>query len=232
MQKKNALLGTVYNPGALIKRAVARIRSSFMIDGDGYQRGGAKKLQTEEFFNMDYNVWLGIIHNQHLTKEGMIHFPTVDSMVAVLKPPATIRAFITAFDKKHSKTHPLDEQAVESQQLDLYYANLVHGASIRVPLAEIWCAANEMEHSDRDTGEFFAVMWKGLRDVLDTSITSQMQNLTTGGRSSGAIVGRVQARVETFPMSAINGEEFIDNLVKSVKRCVNLIIFLTEIHCV
>ena len=46
-------------------------------------------------------------------------------------------------------------------QLDSYYATMVRGACVKVPLTpDIWCAHNEMEHTGHETTHFFNVMWQ------------------------------------------------------------------------
>ena len=51
-------------------------------------------------------------------------------------------------------------------QLDSYYATMVRGACIKVPLTpDIWCPHDEMQHTGEDTALFFTVMWQGLEQV-------------------------------------------------------------------
>ncbi len=59
-----------------------------------------------------------------------------------------------------------------AQQLDMYYSNLVHGAAVKIPLGEIWCPNNELEHLDRDTNKFFHVMWGGLKEMLTQAVSN------------------------------------------------------------
>lgn len=60
-----------------------------------------------------------------------------------------------------------------------------------------------MEHTDRDTDAFFRVMWKGLRDVLEASLNTQL-----GILSKSSVSG----------VSSLSGTEFVNHLVKSVRR--------------
>jgi hypothetical protein len=61
----------------------------------------------------------------------------------------------------------------------------------------------ELEHSDRDTDAFFRVMWKGLKDVLEVSLSSQLSSLRGGRPNNG---------------SSSSGAEFVNDLVKSIRR--------------
>ena len=66
----------------------------------------------------------------------------------------------------------------------------------------------ELEHSDRDTDSFFKVMWKGLRDVLQVSVTSQMSSaLGARGGQGGGIAD-----------NSLSGVEFVNHLIKSIRR--------------
>ena len=64
----------------------------------------------------------------------------------------------------------------------------------------------ELEHSDRDTDSFFKVMWKGLRDVLQVSVTNQLSTLGTRGQAGGLRGG------------SVSGTEFVNHLIKSIRR--------------
>ncbi len=66
----------------------------------------------------------------------------------------------------------------------------------------------ELEHSDRDTDAFFRVMWKGLKDVLEVSLASQLSSL--GGNSRRGNNGGGGG--------SSSGAEFVNDLVKSIRR--------------
>ena len=61
-------------------------------------------------------------------------------------------------DEKGNWIHSELQRAL---QLDSYYATMVRGSCVKVPLTpDIWCAHNEMEHTGEETTHFFQVMWK------------------------------------------------------------------------
>lgn len=116
-----------------------------------------------------------------------------------------------------------------AQQQDLYYANLVHGASVRTPLSEIWSPNNEMQHSDLDTSKFFDAMWSSLNSVLVSVIASQatVAAAAASSGSSGKKRSAAVTAVSVGPSAQANDAsaiQLVNALVKSVKRCVRLVI--------
>jgi hypothetical protein len=58
----------------------------------------------------------------------------------------------------------------QALQLDSYYAMMVRGSCVRVPLSpDIWCPHNEMEHTEFETQRFFHVMWE-VRTIIDSFV--------------------------------------------------------------
>lgn len=46
-------------------------------------------------------------------------------------------------------------------QLDAYYATMVRGSCVKIPLTpDIWCPHDELQHAEVETQNFFRVMWK------------------------------------------------------------------------
>ena len=215
----------------MVKRAVARIRSNFL---QSVGIGSQEKGRIDEFFDMEFNIWVDMLvqkHGKKIIKEGLDE--NRDELIRYLKPTKSTADFMKRVQELSDKSDTQEHKKMVPQRYDLYYANLVHGASVRIPMTEIWCAANEMEHSERDTDVFFKVMWKGLRDVLDTSIRAQMPILSSGGRISiqdgggqgraagvapGAADGANAPQVAMRMGRNVSGEEFVNNLVKSIQR--------------
>lgn len=199
---KMGKLHLVYNEGVLIRRALMLVKSQFMSSPHMDPR---EREIMHDFFNMEYALWIDLVLDQHSHLRGN-HLESLKRRARIFMRPAdVVERCVYDVLRIESSSNAEESLKYEAQRQDLYYANLVHGAAVRVPLSDIWCAHNELEHSDRDTGKFFDVMWKSLRDVLKTSLGDRF---AIGGGAAAAAAAAEQRRTS----------DFVDALVKSVRR--------------
>jgi hypothetical protein len=199
---------------SLVRRGVCRMRTLFLLGENLKDQARCQKLQ--EFLSMGYNTWLNYMLGEHALGSDGKNLTTaeIDDVVAnYMNVDACIQGMVRSVDQVNVKEMHAEHKSLYPIQLDLFYANLVHGAAVRIPLSEIWCPNNEIEHSDADSERFFKVMWNSLEEVIRSSISGQVSFLTTqqsssaGGRASGA-----------SNALSINASEFMDKLARSVKR--------------
>lgn len=165
--------------GPLMKMSLMQLKACFSLSH--IQEDKKQEInRIDEFFNMDYASWVEMMFDEHLpgldlgqkaqlTNAAMMSMHVCPAVVECIKQKKELAVRVIG--------HTLDSKA---QQLDMYYSNLVHGAAVKVPLSEIWCPNNEMEHSDRDTDKFFSVMWRNLKKVLETAMSSSVSVARTG----------------------------------------------------
>lgn len=56
----------------------------------------------------------------------------------------------------------------KAQQLDHYYAQLVKGSMVNVPMTVVWVPSDEMQNSAMDDANFNKMMWKSLLGLVET----------------------------------------------------------------
>jgi hypothetical protein len=170
----------IFSPGASMKQSLMRFRSLFIMprkqSGDNTE---GERLKIETFFNMEYSQWI----NTMLCN----HFADAKNRAELEKNPEMMQDFKAYFIENIIVPYKSVQDFIKEAQLqkvaaiqnntpataqhrDMYYANLVHGACVKVPISEIWCPNDEMEHSDKDTESFFKAMWKGLRGTLSNAM--------------------------------------------------------------
>jgi hypothetical protein len=164
--------GYVINFGAIIKMNLMQLRTCFMAV-DMYDDLAQDRQEMMDFFNMDYVSWLDLLktHDVEFTNENPIKHR--EAVIQILRQDPSIEDSIDMRKDLIAK-HANSDPGRNAQRMDMYYSNLVHGAAVRVPLAEIWCPDNELEHSDRDTDQFFRVMWRNLKQVLSNAVSSSV----------------------------------------------------------
>ena len=107
-------------------------------------------------------------------------------------------------------------------QLDSYYATMVRGACVKVPLTpDIWCAHDEMQHTGEDTALFFTIMWQGLEQVAKqwhSNILSWTTRL--GNRNNLASVGTANNAASDGLETILQSSEVVNTTrrVKDIKR--------------
>jgi hypothetical protein len=173
------------------------------------------------YFDMDFIPWIELViqnipdsAKDHL-KDPLARETFMKEIIQMCYPPPSISACI---NENIQYMHMGNDNNHKAQRMDMYYANLVHGASIKVPLSEIWRPDNEMEHSEYDTNEFFRVMWKGLEQVLvqARAIPVTAQSVSGGRRVNNAVPAVVVS------VGATSMAEYTDTLVQSINRSVSL----------
>jgi hypothetical protein len=193
----------IYNTQELVRASLMQLRACFsLVEKDS---NSAERQKIAAFFNMEYSEWVRL-----LIKEHSVHPESVDpsQLNALLGSVLEIeRGVVDAVGTVHAMQVNVLESNFgrKAQQLDMYYSNLVHGAAIKVPLGEIWCPSNELEHSDRDTDKFFEVMWKNLKQMLKNIMSS-----STAVNSRGMV-------------------EYTNNLIKSIKSVRDIKRYMKEI---
>lgn len=208
-----ALLSRMFEHAQLLFRGVTRLRSAFAIADEVADKGTVHALDV--YFNMEYDVWVKTVLQEHYRVDDSAHVSDdIASIVKKLAPYNAASELVHAYER-HNTVELRSEQAadVQSRQLDLFYANLVHGAAVRVPLSDIWCPNNEMDHSEADSEQFFTVMWNSLKGVISASLQGQVSLLAINPSSSSSNVSqRDQQTVK------INAADFMDKLAKSIRR--------------
>lgn len=165
----------VFDRYELLRTALMRFRCCFALSNErDSTRPAEHRQRLREYFDMELVPWLEKLY-EGANLDTRQAYPNVDSwksaMIENILPAKSVRDLIVENAKLTVAKGEVDHQH-QAQQLDLFYANLVHGAGVRIPLQEIWCPHNEMEHSESDSEEFFKIMWKALKDVLDESVAS------------------------------------------------------------
>ena len=199
LDKESAKLLQVYNGGSLMKRGLMRLRSQFL-NNTAIETPDSQAVR--DFFDMDYDLWFKYIFDTHSLLPKPFIQEDIHTFKQLTAPCSRVNACVMHLAREVVHVPPEENVRHVAQQQDLFYANLVHGASVRVPLADIWCPNNQLEHTDRDTNKFFDIMWKSLRDVLKTSMGDPAAAQAEQGGP------RVQNRVA----------DFCDSLMKSVSR--------------
>lgn len=193
----------VYSYPALVRRAIMLVKSQ-LIPSDCMDP--REKEILHDFFDMDFSLWVAHITEEHMFFPDNAKEEAKGLFRSTMRPVESVERCVYDILTTESSLGAEESVKYEAQRQDLYYANLVHGAAVRVPLSDIWCAHNELEHSDRDSGKFFDVMWKSLRDVLKTSLGDRFSD---GGAAAAAAAAAQHQR---------RASDFVDALVKSVRR--------------
>jgi hypothetical protein len=205
-REKLVRLFNVMHVGALFQRGLCMIYSNFLVNQDVNEANNNPFKLLQDYFNMELLSWKQGIQGMEAARRAteptdanedpgfdVNQFPIPPSVVSWVK---NFSETVSAGEVQHRAS----SSRIQAQQLDLYYANLVHGASVKVPLSEIWCPNNEMEHTDRDTDAFFKIMWNSLKDVLE-------QVVTDGGSGN----------VPSAASAANGGADIYDKLIKSIR---------------
>jgi hypothetical protein len=163
----------IFDRYEMIRTALMRFRCGFTLSNERSAANPVKeRAAIAQFFDMDLNSWVKTLY-ESTSPFAKEKYKTLeewtDAVVEHILPPKSVRDIMVQ-NMRLAVVKSGPQVETQAQQLDLFYANLVHGASVRTPLQEIWCPHNEMEHSLRDSEEFFRVMWKGLQEVLEDSI--------------------------------------------------------------
>lgn len=191
----------IWSIPALVKAGLSMLRSSFVFsDMQGACVDVEERKKINAYFNLDVTSWVDGLY-EHLLSPFKLRLSRENWRTSVcqgIMPHQQIMNFVTEKQKlelQRDLDHAEDKVTrssfhflhlsfvllhliipllcMQALQLDLFYAGLVHGACIKVPLTEIWRSHNEMEHSERDTDQFFRAMWKGLKSIMnDWEITA------------------------------------------------------------
>lgn len=149
----------VFHPGALMKTLLMNFRTFFM--PSSLLPDQNLRTDLSSFFNMGYKDWIKVYLDEYVNPAHPGHeVEAKDVHKLILNPMREIATFVedkARDDVAQKKGISLRESALK---LDKYYSNLVHGAAVRVPLPEIWCPENEMEHTEKDSERFFKVCGK------------------------------------------------------------------------
>ena len=165
---------SVLNLGAVFKMLLMNFRASFITSSyTQYDKAG----ELSSFFDMELVPWVSKIVDSYLPSSILTQISVntyqrdmiFHKIMEVVTPCASVqkRVGFMAYQNLGDDTSSVHDVA---RQMDRYYATLVHGAAVRVPLPEIWCPENEMEHTARDSKQFFDVMWKSLKEVLQSGL--------------------------------------------------------------
>ena len=133
MQKKDfCTLYNMFGCAELVRRAVMNLRSLFLTRGT--TQDSRRQQDLYEFFNMEYQPW----------RHGFFEFfrkyinPT-GSLSGYIIPFSSVEHMVSEYATKTNTERAAEEDAkIEAQRLDLFYANLVHGAAVRVNMSEVW----------------------------------------------------------------------------------------------
>jgi hypothetical protein len=192
----------IYNTTELVRASLMQLKACFSLVA--LDSTSAERQEIQTFFNMDYSEWLKLLVEQHSSFPEYNTPTKMNGLVFSLQMEKEVKDAITINHAMAAEFLGMDFGR-KAQQLDLYYANLVHGAAIKVPLGEIWCPSNELEHSDRDTDKFFEVMWKNLKEMLKKIMSS-----STAVNSKGMV-------------------EYTNSLIKSIKSVRDIKRYMKEI---
>jgi hypothetical protein len=213
-QELNVLF-SVINPGELFQRGLSIIRATFaMRNVDGV--GNINEYEgLHSFFDMEFVPWYEGLRSMAIN-QGRIGYEKVDLQSLVFAIPDPVVSWVKGYTTRVVSNAPgsigMSDAKTSAQQLDLYYAKLVHGSCVKVPMSEIWCPNNEMEHTERDTDAFFKIMWGSLKDVLEQVV------MEGSGSSSAAAQGRMGVSVAGAAGAARNGgADIYDNLIRSIR---------------
>ena len=149
----------VFHPGALMKTLLMNFRTFFM--PSSLLPDQNLRTDLSSFFNMGYKDWIKMYLDEYVNPAhpgDEVEAKAVHNLF--LNPMREISTFVedkARDDVAQKKGISLRESALK---LDKYYSNLVHGAAVRVPLPEIWCPENEMEHTEKDSEKFLKVRGK------------------------------------------------------------------------
>ena len=138
LDKQTTMINIMFGSVALMKRAITNFRSVFLIQGEN------KSLQQGDlaiFLNMDYQVWLRELWDEHVPTcrkaECQNNFEIFFRKVGT-PASAAIRMVQVHAEAQMALHGTSNDVFEEAQRLDLFYANLVHGAAVRVPMSEVW----------------------------------------------------------------------------------------------
>lgn len=197
----------IFDRYEMLRAALMRFRCCFTLSNERPPTSPAENRQgLLEYFDMELMPWLEKLY-ESLNTDALRAYPNPDAwkaaMIENMLPSKSVRDLIVENANLTVAKGEVDHQH-RAQQLDLYYANLVHGASVRTALQEIWCPHNETEHSERDSEEFLKLMWKSLKDVLNESIAS----LPVGSSAADA-TNRFVASIRNVKVCASAARAFI-----------------------
>ncbi len=193
-----------YSFGSLMKRALMRIRSYFT---NGLNIESNKSQEVRDHFNMNYTLWVRLLAEKYVINIDPNDKEDMDNLFQLTAPCSTVNMCVAELLNRASYVPPEEAMKLKAQEQDLFYANLVHGSSVRIPLADIWAPNNQLEHTDRDSNKFFDIMWKSLREVLKNSMGDISSSAEAGG---GGVSG--------VPRAQNKAADFVDSLTKSVSR--------------
>ena len=203
--------------GAALKGALMQLRSCFILSRElSIDRNQREALSA--YFDMDFIPWIELVMQnipdsmQDTLKDPHDREDFIKDIIQMCYPPPSVSSCI---NENIQSMHIGTDNNHKAQRMDMYYANLVHGASIKVPLSEIWRPDNEMEHSEYDTNEFFRVMWKGLEQVLVQARAIPVTAQSSSGRRANNAVPAVVVSVGATSMA-----EYTDTLMQSINRSV------------
>jgi hypothetical protein len=209
----------VVDTAAATKANLMQLRASFMVSPDSkiVDMTLLDKFQNlRDYFDMEFMPWVDLILTHMQPGDGFDELKNDTKQMDGLKnvliqsmmPPMSVETCIQQASAERMAALKGESTGRQAQLLDLYYANLVHGASVKVPLGEIWRPNNEMEHSESDTSSFFNVMWTGLKKVLERVNTPPALGQGGGGVAMA---------------------EYTDQLLRSVNRVKNVKRYMKEI---
>ena len=138
LEKSMETLDVMYGGGVLIQRAIMNLRSVFLIQGQDNRSANRGPLAS--FFNVEYELWAKELIDNHINPEIKKDIPESTFMLSLLRPARAVIKSVEVLARIEASVNSMDNDAVrnEAQQLDLFYANLVHGAAVRVPMSDVW----------------------------------------------------------------------------------------------
>lgn len=104
----------------------------------------------------------------------------------------------------------------EAQQLDHYYAQLVKGSMVNVPMTVVWVPSDEMQNSAMDDANFNKMMWKSLLGLVDTWRSKGWQAPPRHNRNWFEWAEQPPAKPQNRVNATVESEEV--NFVKWVKE--------------
>lgn len=173
-----------HGKGALLRSCIAAFRSGILAT---YEQQDAS---NDSRFDVTYDEWIKKIWDSlHKTKkiknldETTIQIlrtkqTTIDVYFDLEHFESTVRGLVipngeksishlvlkTAWEGEYYDSVSGDKKYAnlrEALQLDSYYATMVRGACVKIPLTpDIWCSHDEMQHTGEETQHFFKVMWE------------------------------------------------------------------------
>ena len=150
-QKEITAMGLIYHAGGFLKNHAMRFRSLFALNKVEAERETLEQLNA--FFNMGYETWVTNFVDEHVSAASLAAVggtnpkqACIQAILSTLKPVRVVGDFVAKSSADASAggggNHHIstDEKVrIESQQQDLYYGNLVHGAAVKAPMGEVWC---------------------------------------------------------------------------------------------